>query len=205
MKQIKELIQNVNDDLLDAIEVLDKVNHKKNQVVSIFGSARINQEEDLYKEVYELSKALSEEGYLITTGGGPGLMEAGSRGAFENNKQSLGLSIVLPHEQKSNEYLSHNINFKNFYQRKFIFSIISDAYIVTPGGFGTMDELFEILTLMQCEIIKKSPIILYKKDFWLPLKEFIKNQLLTYKTISENDLDLIKIADNKEEVINLLK
>lgn len=173
-------------------------------IITIFGSARIKEEHHYYQETMKLAKKCVEAGYGVCTGGGPGLMEAGARGAFEANGHTLGLSIVLPHEQKPNEYLSENITFQNFAQRKIVFSSVSNGYIVVPGGYGTLDELFEVLTLMQCQVTRKKPVVLFGVDFWTPLLTFIKEKMISEKTISPDDVNLIFMTDSVDDAIQYL-
>lgn len=187
-------------DLNIATTIVEK--YEKEKIVSIFGSARIPETHGFYQDTKEMAKQLAQNGYTICTGGGPGLMMAGSQGAKEGGGKTLGLSIKLPHEQKPNDFLDENIMFQNFAQRKIVFSAVSNAYIVVPGGYGSLDELFEVLTLMQCGIIPKAPVVLYNKKYWSPLVDFIKQSLLKEEMINQEDVNMFSIADSIEEVVN---
>ena len=208
--KFKNLQNKITNDLNVATEIVKKFD--KEIIVSIFGSARVQPEHKFYQDTYKMAYELVQKGYAICTGGGPGLMEAASKGAFEsslsltNNQssKSLGLSIVLPHEQKSNPYLNENITFANFAQRKIVFSTVSDAYIVTPGGYGTLDELFEVVTLVQCKVVPNKPICLYGKEYWTKMLDFIKESLLEEHMIKIEDVDMLKIVDSPEEAISFI-
>ena len=172
--------------------------------VSIYGSARTGPDTPTYKAARAVAQQLVDAGYGVITGGGPGVMEAGNRGAQDRNGISVGLNIELPFEQKHNEYIDADtcINFDYFFVRKVMFVKYSQAFVVMPGGFGTMDELFEALTLMQTLKIDKQPIILYDSAFWTGLLDWFKDIMETrYKTISPEDNDLFRLADSPEEVI----
>tara|TARA_B100000524_G_scaffold146394_1_gene73699 strand:+ start:3820 stop:4536 length:717 start_codon:yes stop_codon:yes gene_type:complete len=172
--------------------------------VSIYGSARTGPETETYKASRVVASALVDAGYGVITGGGPGVMEAGNRGAQDRDGVSVGLNIELPFEQSHNEYINPDtcLNFDYFFVRKVMFVKYSQAFVVMPGGFGTMDELFEALTLMQTNKITKQPIVLYDSAFWSGLLDWFKETMLDkYKTIGENDNDLFRLADSPKEVI----
>ena len=173
--------------------------------VSIFGSARTNPENKYYKMAEELAYQLTKNKYGVITGGGPGIMEAGNKGAKRGGGKSVGLNIELPFEQKSNDYVDNDkrINFDYFFVRKVMFIKYAQGFVVLPGGFGTLDEMFEALTLIQTEKSGKFPVILVGKDFWSGLMDWIKTTLLDEeKNISPEDLDLITIVDSPEEAVN---
>jgi uncharacterized protein (TIGR00730 family) len=175
--------------------------------ISIFGSARTKPDSKYYKLAVQLAYRLSQEGYGIITGGGPGIMEAGNRGASMDDGISVGLNIELPHEQGYNEYISPDkaLNFNYFFVRKVMFVKYAQAFIAFPGGFGTMDELFEVLTLTQTGKIERVPIILVGRDFWGGMRSWIETTLLDeFSTISPPDMDLIPITDDVEEVIKII-
>ena len=175
--------------------------------VSIFGSARTKPDHEYYKLAERIAKKIVEAGYGVITGGGPGIMEAGNKGAHLGGGTSVGLNIELPFEQHDNPYIDHdkNLNFDYFFVRKVMFVKYSQGFVVMPGGFGTLDELFEAITLIQTNKISKFPIILVGKDFWGGLFDWIKATLLEkYHNVSPGDLDLIKIVDTEEEVIDVL-
>lgn len=172
--------------------------------VSIYGSARTGPETETYMASRVVASALVDAGYGVITGGGPGVMEAGNRGAQDRDGVSVGLNIELPFEQSHNEYINPDtcLNFDYFFVRKVMFVKYSQAFVVMPGGFGTMDELFEALTLMQTNKITKQPIVLYDSAFWSGLLDWFKQTMLDkYKTIGDNDNDLFRLADSPEEVI----
>lgn len=190
-------------EFVDGFERLNKIG----PCISIFGSARTKPEEPYYKAAVQLAYRLSQEGFGVITGGGPGIMEAGNRGATMNDGISVGLNIELPHEQGNNPYISPDkvLNFNYFFVRKVMFVKYAQAFVAFPGGFGTMDELFEVLTLIQTGKIEHVPVILYGSDFWNPMRDWIQNTLLDeFKTISPKDMDLIPITDDIEEVINVI-
>jgi hypothetical protein len=176
--------------------------------VSIFGSARTKPDHPYYKTAVEIARQLTLEGYGVITGGGPGIMEAGNKGAFLNGGKSVGLNINLPFEQSHNAFIDpdHNLNFRYFFVRKVMFVKYAQAFVALPGGFGTMDELFEVLTLVQTGKITKVPIILVGSEFWTGLKDWIKSTMLERENnISAGDLDLLPIVDEPEEVIQIIK
>lgn len=175
--------------------------------VSIFGSARTKPEEKYYKLAEEIGYELTQNGYGVITGGGPGIMEAGNKGAHRGKGISVGLNIDLPFEQHDNPYIDNDksLDFDYFFVRKVMFVKYSQGFVVMPGGFGTLDEFFEAVTLIQTHKIGKFPIILVGTEFWSGLFEWVKSTLLNqFKTISAKDLDLITIVDTKEEVIDFL-
>ncbi|MBK9284227.1 MAG: TIGR00730 family Rossman fold protein [Sphingobacteriaceae bacterium] len=172
--------------------------------VSIFGSARTSPEDKYYKLAEEIAGKLVREGYGIISGGGPGIMEAANKGAQQAGGKSVGLNIVLPFEQKGNDYIDHdkNILFDYFFVRKTIFLKYSQGFIGMPGGFGTMDELFESLTLVQTNKIASFPVVLVGKDYWCGLLDWMKNTMLKQqKNINESDLDLFKVVDTADEAV----
>ncbi len=186
------------------VEGFDELS-KIERAVTIFGSARFTEENKYYKAAVEVAKLLSEKNYTIITGGGPGIMEAANRGAFENGKGSVGLNIELPMEQEPNEFQNISLNFRYFFVRKVMFVKYASGYVCLPGGFGTMDEVFEALTLMQTKKIYRFPLILFCRDYWEPLVDYMKNTMLANGTISEEDFDLIDITDDTEEVVQIIE
>ncbi len=172
--------------------------------VSIFGSARTKPTDRYYKETVEIAEKIVNQGFGVITGGGPGLMLAANKGAQQGGGTSVGLVIDLPFEQDSNPYIDKDklINFDYFFVRKVMFIKYAQAFVVMPGGFGTLDELFEALTLIQTKKIKKFPIVLFGSDFWSGLIDWIKKTLLKeYHNISPEDLDLIKVVDDVDEAV----
>ncbi len=187
-------------EFVDGYERLNKIE----PCVSVFGSARFKPGNKYYEMAVNVSKALVDEGYGVITGGGPGIMEAGNRGAFENQGTSVGLNIDLPFEQGHNPYIDKDkvFNFNYFFVRKVMFVKYAQAFVVLPGGFGTLDELFEVLTLVQTKKIEAVPIILMGKKYWQGMREWIKQTMeLENGTISAGDIDLIPVVDTSEEVI----
>ena len=174
--------------------------------VSIFGSARTKAGTPHYTLGVDVAKAIAEKGYGIITGGGPGIMEAGNKGAQAGKGNSIGLNIDLPFEQSSNPYIDteHNLNFQYFFVRKVMFVKYSQAFIVLPGGVGTLDELFEAFTLVQTHKIKTIPIILVESSFWKGLVDWMKNTLVAQGMISEEDMSRFHVVDTKEEVLSIL-
>ncbi|MEC7654675.1 MAG: TIGR00730 family Rossman fold protein [Bacteroidota bacterium] len=181
--------------------------HRIGPCVSIYGSARTGPETKVYKDAQKIASLLSESGYGVITGGGPGVMEAGNRGAHDTGGPSVGLNIELPFEQHENPYIDRDksIDFDYFFVRKVMFVKYSQGFIVMPGGFGTMDELFEALTLLQTGKLNSRPIVLYDSKFWSGLVEWFKDTMLDkYKTISDTDPNLFSIVDTPEEAVRVI-
>jgi uncharacterized protein (TIGR00730 family) len=174
--------------------------------VTIFGSARTTEDDNYYELTVNVAKKVSEAGYGIITGGGPGIMEAGNKGAHLAGGTSVGLNIELPFEQNDNPYIDDDksLDFDYFFVRKVMFVKYSQAFVVLPGGFGTLDEFFEALTLIQTNKICKFPIILVGRSFWKGLINWIKDTMLKAGNISETDLDLIRLVDTEEEVVEII-
>lgn len=169
---------------------------------TIFGGSRFTVKQAYYKDAEELAARLAQTGFSIITGGGPGIMEAANVGAYKAGGKSVGLNIELPTEQKLNPYVSENAAFDFFFSRKVMLAYASEVYIFFPGGFGTLDELFEMLTLIQTEKIEPIPIILYGEEYWTPLIEWMRTSLLkTYKTVSTEDLDIFHLVDSVDEAM----
>jgi len=175
--------------------------------VSIFGSARTKEDHKYYKLAESIAFELTQNGYGVVTGGGPGIMEAGNRGAVRGKGTSVGLNIELPFEQNDNLYIDadKNLNFDYFFVRKVMFVKYSQGFVVMPGGFGTLDELFEAITLIQTNKIGKFPIILVGRKYWSGLFDWIKNTLLEEGSISPKDLDLISLVDSEKEVLEVVE
>ena len=173
--------------------------------VSIFGSARTKPDHNSYKLAVNIAYKLAKAGYGVITGGGPGIMEAANRGANDAGGVSIGLNITLPYEQEPNNYANLPLNFKYFFVRKVMFIKYAMAFICMPGGFGTLDELFESLTLMQTHRIKAFPVILVGREFWSGLFDWIKERLLSAGNIEEDDLRFFCIMDDVEDIVNHIR
>lgn len=174
--------------------------------VSIFGSARTKPEDMYYKQATDIAYRITQKGYGVITGGGPGIMEAANKGASIGEGASVGLNIDLPFEQHSNPYIDKDkdIVFDYFFVRKVVFMKYAQAFVVMPGGFGTLDELFEAITLIQTQKIRIYPIVLVGKSYWGGLFDWIKSTMLANGNISESDLDLIHITDDSDEVVSII-
>ena len=175
--------------------------------ISIFGSARNTTEQRYLDAATEIARQLTSKGFGIITGGGPGIMEAANKGAQLGKGPSVGLNIDLPFEQNSNPFIDHDksLDFDYFFARKVMFVKYSQAFVVMPGGFGTLDELFEAITLVQTKKIDQFPIILFGRDFWEGLKQWIENTLKMTGKISPDDTDIIQIANSEDEVVEIIE
>lgn len=173
--------------------------------VSIFGSARTGPDHKWYKLGQETGKALSEAGFSVVTGGGPGIMEAANKGAKEGKSWSVGLNIVLPNEEIANEYQDVSLRFRHFFTRKVMFVKYASAYVVMPGGFGTLDELAEILALVQTAKTRRIPIVLVVRSFWEDLLKWFDNTLIKENMIHEDDLNLYDVVETPEEVVKSIE
>lgn len=172
---------------------------------TVFGSARFHQGDPYYKLAEELSARLAKKGYAIITGGGPGIMEAANVGGFKVGGKSVGLNIKLPYEQKLNPYTTESENFDFFFSRKVMLSFASEVYIYFPGGYGTLDEFFELVTLIQTGKIERIPVVLFGSDFWTPLLKFFETTMhKKYQTISKEDMELFHIVDSVDEAMKYI-
>ena len=172
--------------------------------VSIFGSARTPPSDPVYQAARETAALLARAGFAVITGGGPGIMEAANRGALEAGGTSVGCNIELPHEQKGNDYTTLAIKFKYFFVRKMMFVKYSDAFIIFPGGFGTLDELFEALTLIQTRKIRNFPVVLYGSSYWQGMIDWIKGPVLSEGKISAEDLRRLHLTDSPAEIVEII-
>ncbi len=174
--------------------------------VTFFGSARLKRTHPDYQKAVELGGKLCQAGFAVVTGGGPGIMQAGNEGTFKTCGSGIGFNIELPFEQVVNPYVTHGVDFNYFFTRKVSMTFSGEAYVYFPGGYGTLDELFEILTLIQTKKIPKVPVFLVGVDFWKPLIAFFEKTLLEeFKTISKSDLNLFKLTDDLDEVVRVIK
>ena len=183
-------------EFVDGFEALAKIG----PCISICGSARTREGNPYYELATEIAERLAEDGFGIISGGGPGIMEAANKGAFENNGTSVGVNIVLPHEQQPNPYLHKSINIDFFFVRKVLLVKYSYAFIIMPGGFGTMDEFFETLTLVQTKVINDFPIVLFGTEYYQPLVEYMK-YMAEKGTISTEDMQLVLLTDDPDEAM----
>jgi uncharacterized protein (TIGR00730 family) len=196
------MIFKVMSEFVEGFEKLAKIG----PCVTIFGSARVKSSHPYYKIAEDIAEELVNHGYGVITGGGPGIMEAGNRGAHRAGGKSVGLNIFLPHEQKGNIYIDPDkfLNFDYFFVRKVMFIKYSQGFVIMPGGFGTLDELTEALTLIQTKKIGRFPIVLVGKKFWSGIVEWIKKTLLAEKMISEEDLDLFNVVDTPKDAVKVI-
>jgi uncharacterized protein (TIGR00730 family) len=189
------------------VEAYDRM-AKIGPCISIFGSARTKEDNRYYQQSVDMAEKLASKGFGIISGGGPGIMEAANRGAQKGKTASVGLNIDLPFEQNHNPYIDqeHNLQFNYFFVRKVIFVKYSQAFVIMPGGFGTLDEAFEALTLIQTKKIKRRPVVFVGKDYWSGLMKWIEaSMLLTEKNISAEDLNLYKVVDSTEEAVDYIE
>jgi uncharacterized protein (TIGR00730 family) len=188
-------------EFVDGVEGL----HNIGPAVSIFGSARIKPTDPIYKKAGEIAARFVQSNFAVITGGGGGVMAAANKGAAEAGGTSVGLNINLPFEQKPNRYANVSLDFDYFFIRKVMFVKYAFAYIILPGGFGTLDELFEAVTLIQTQRIKSLPVILVGSDYWSGLIDWIKSRLLAEKRISADDVEILQVMDDPEEIVQTVK
>ncbi len=188
-------------EFVEGFEILGRVK----PAVTIFGSARVKPSEKIYKQTVTLARELAEAGYCIISGGGPGVMEAANKGAAEAGGQSVGLNIRLPFEQEPNPYANIKLDFRYFFVRKVMFLKYAMAYVILPGGFGTLDEFFEALTLIQTKRLRPFPVILMNSGYWKGLIDWFKDQVLANGRISAEDLDIFQVLDDPSEVVKVIK
>ena len=191
----------IQDELRNGFQALGQIG----KAVSFFGSARTPRDDPRYERARQLARRLGEEGFAVITGGGPGIMEAANKGAREAGVPSVGLGIELPHEQGMNEYVDLALNFHYFFTRKVMFVRYASGFVVFPGGFGTMDELFEAATLRQTEKIRYFPIVLVDSDYWSGLVTWLRESMLADRYIGESDLEAIAVCDDLERVIEIVE
>jgi hypothetical protein len=172
--------------------------------VSIFGSARVDEDHPAYEAARETARLFGEAGFTVVTGGGPGIMEAANRGTQEGGGLSVGFNIELPHEQFSNPYLDVSLTFRHFYVRKTMFVKPAEGFVIFPGGFGTLDELFEALTLIQTGKVWNFPVVLVGSDYWCGLLDWIRNRLLAEHMVAPDDVDLLHVTDDPAEAVRVI-
>jgi uncharacterized protein (TIGR00730 family) len=190
--------QQIADEFLQGFETVSEITKP---AVTIFGSARVDEDHPAYTAAVETGKRFAEAGFTVVTGGGPGVMEAANRGAKEGGGLSVGFNIELPHEQHSNPYLDVSLTFRHFYARKTMFVKAAEGFVIFPGGFGTLDEFFEALTLIQTGKVLHFPVVLFDSDYWAGLLRWIRERLLAEGMVSPNDLDLLVVTDEPAEAV----
>ncbi len=188
-----EHAKRIGEEFLTGFETVDKIDRP---AVSIFGSARVREGSFAYDEARATAKLFGEAGWAVVTGGGPGVMEAANRGCREGGGLSVGFNIELPHEQGSNAYIDVGLTFHHFYARKTMFVKAAEGFVVFPGGFGTADELFESLTLIQTRKVLNFPVILFGSEYWSPLLDWVRDRALPAGTVSPEDLELLTVTDD---------
>ncbi len=193
-------VMRIQAELVDGIEHLTGLG----PAVTVFGSARLPESDPYYQDACRLGQLLAEAGLAVITGGGPGIMEAANRGAYQQGGRSIGLNIELPHEQGANEYQTVSMNFRYFFVRKMMFVKHTVGFAIYPGGFGTMDELFEAMTLVQTGKVAKFPIVLVGQDYWRGLVDWLKNTMLASSCIHQEDLDLVQVVDSADEAARII-
>ena len=188
-------------EFLAGFEAVDRIDRP---AVTVFGSARVTEDSPVYVAAREVGRCFAEAGFAVVTGGGPGVMEAANRGARDGGGLSVGFNIMLPHEQSGNPYCDVSLTFKHFYARKTMFVKAAEGFIVFPGGFGTADELFESVTLIQTGKIEHFPLVLFDSDYWGEMLEWARKELLAKGTISASDLDLLTVTDDPHEAVRVV-
>ena len=193
--------ERIGQEFLEGFEAVARIDRP---AVTVFGSARIDEDDAVYAEAREVGRLLADAGFAVVTGGGPGVMEAANRGARDAGGLSVGFNIELPHEQFSNRYLDISLSFKHFYARKTMFVKAAEGFVIFPGGFGTLDELFESLTLIQTGKVLHFPVVLFDSGYWQPLLDFIRGQLLADAMISPDDLELLEVTDDPARAVAMV-
>jgi uncharacterized protein (TIGR00730 family) len=194
-------VARIAEEFRDGFEAVERIDRP---AVTIFGSARVQEDDPAYIQAREVATLLAEAGFAVVTGGGPGVMEAANRGAREGGGLSVGFNIELPHEQALNEYVDLGLTFRHFYARKTMFVKAAEGFVIFPGGFGTLDELFESLTLIQTGKVLHFPVILFERAYWQPLLDWLRERLLADGMISPEDVDLLSVTDDTQEVVRTI-
>ena len=191
----------IGDEFLRGFAAVERIDRP---AVSVFGSARVREGSRPYDEARDVGRRFAEAGFAVVTGGGPGVMEAANRGAREGGGLSVGFNIELPHEQQSNPYLDIELTFDHFYARKTMFVKAAEGFVIFPGGFGTLDELFESLTLIQTGKVLHFPVVLFGSEYWTPLRSWVRERLLPDGMISPDDLKLLHLTDDEQEAVDVV-
>ncbi|HEY2939287.1 MAG TPA: TIGR00730 family Rossman fold protein [Gaiellaceae bacterium] len=194
-------VARIADEFLEGFAAVERIGRP---AVSVFGSARVREGDPVYSQAQDVGRRLAEAGFAVVTGGGPGAMEAANRGAREAGGVSVGFNIELPHEQHENRYLDISVTFKHFYARKTMFVKAAEGFVIVPGGFGTLDELFESLTLIQTGKVQHFPVVLLDSRYWRPLVDWFEGRLLRDGMISREDLDLLLLTDDPAEAVETI-
>ena len=194
-------VQRIADEFLQGFVAVERIG---GPAVSVFGSARVREGHPAYDKARDVARRLAEAGVAIVTGGGPGVMEAANRGAREGGGVSVGFNIELPHEQHENPYLDIDLTFNHFYARKTMFVKAAEGFVIFPGGFGTLDELFESLTLIQTGKVLHFPVVLFDTAYWRPLADWMRERLLADGMISREDVDLLLLTDDPDEAVETI-
>jgi uncharacterized protein (TIGR00730 family) len=210
--QDRKILENLDGDLRRSVDLIahefaegfQAVARVRRPAVTIFGSARVHEGHPAYDAARATARKFAESGWAVVTGGGPGVMEAANRGAREGGGQSVGFNIELPHEQSPNPYLDVSVTFRHFYARKVCFVKPAEGFVIFPGGFGTLDELFEALTLIQTDKVLDFPVVLFDSDYWDELLHFVRAELLADGMISPGDLELLHVTDDPAEAVQLV-
>ena len=189
--------------MAEFVEATERLAHIR-PAVSVFGSARIPEGHEYYELTRQIARSLSDAGFSVISGGGPGIMEAANKGAYYGKSLSVGLNIQLPHEQVNNPFQDISQSFRHFFARKVMFVKFASAYVVMPGGFGTLDELMEALTLVQTGKVRRIPIILVHSPFWAGLVDWIKDRLISEKMINPEDIDLLQVLDEPQDIVDAI-
>lgn len=198
LAEMRKHAASIGNEFLRGFETVDQIDRP---AVSIFGSARVPEGSPPYDEARAVAQRFAEAGWAVVTGGGPGVMEAANRGCKEGGGLSVGFNIELPHEQAANPYVDISLEFRHFYSRKTMFVKAAEGFVVFPGGFGTADELFESLTLIQTGKIRHFPVVLFGGGFWNPLLAWIREQALPLGMVSPEDIELLHVTDDRDEAV----
>jgi uncharacterized protein (TIGR00730 family) len=198
LEELRAHTQRIAHEFYEGFEAVERIDRP---AVSIFGSARVREGASSYDQARATARRFAESGWAVVTGGGPGVMEAANRGCKEGGGLSVGFNIELPHEQAANPYLDISLTFGHFYARKTMFVKAAEGFVVFPGGFGTADELFESLTLIQTGKIRHFPVVLFERGFWEPLLAWVREQALPLGMVSPEDLELLHVTDDVDEAV----